>query len=403
MAREELATKPIAVISAGASGITHAADAAMEGREVRLFEFPEFFTEKRAIRHTNTVTLQGPQMNCYGLKHEGDATISLISDNMADVVKGAGIIILSLPAVGFERACEELVPLLEDGQVIHFMAGNFGTLVLAKKMREHGCTKKILMGEWSSQPFGTRIVSDENGVELPLMEMFYRAITLRGCALPSTDTDEWMDTIKYIPSMFSVKHPEKGDSVVDVSFSNINPLLHPAASVLSVSMMENWTTVLKQKPFYFSIYSHGFCKSVSEVQYRIYLEQKATVEALGTTMWQLTKEGNFSDRSSILAPEYEGKDYKVVPYETEWTEQAGAGPHTISHRYITEDTPVGLSAQRAFARAVGVPTPTMDAVIHLASVMNGTDFNTTGWSLETLGFAGWSKEAIIEYLHTGKL
>lgn len=400
MDRSYLADKPIAIISAGSSGITHATDAAMEGREVRIFEFPEFLTEKRAIYHTNTITLQGPQVNCYGLKHEGSATISLISSNMAEVVKGAGIIMLSLPSVAYERACEELVPLLEDGQVIHFMAGYMGTCVLAKKMREHGCTKKVLMGEWSSQPFGTRIVFDENGVEQPVMELFYRAITLRGCALPSTDTEEWMDTIRYIPSMFAVKHPTVGDTVVDVGFSNVNPLMHPAASVLSVSMMENWTTVLKQKPFYFSIYAHGFSKSIGEVQYRIYQEQKATVEALGTTLWPLKKE-DFQDRSSVLAPEFEGPDYRKVPYEEEWTEQAGAGPHTITHRYISEDTPVGLCLQRSFARAMGVPTPTMDSVIHLASVMNGTDFEASGWNMKTLGFESWSKERIIEYLHTG--
>jgi len=397
MTRSYLENKPIAVLSAGTSGIVHATDCAMEGKDVRLFEFPEFFGENRAIRYTNTIRMGGPQTNLYSFRRDGLGTIPLITTNMAEAVKGAGIIILTMPAVGFERLCEELAPLLEDGQVIHFMSGNFGCCMLRKKMREAGCTKKVIMGDWSSQPHGARIVTYA-GKELPEIEMFYRAITLRGCALPSCDTEEWLSTLQYIPSMSTVKHPVIADSVVDVSFSNINPLMHPAASVLGVSTMENWTGVLKRNPFEYSIYSHAFCKSIAEVQYSIYCEQRATTDALGTGIQPLKKE-QFFTRSGVLAPEYIGEDAEGIPFEHPWKHQEGAGPHTITHRYVTEDTPVGLSAQRAFARVFGIATPTMDAIITLASVMTKIDFNKTGWDLKTLGLDGMSKEQILDYLH----
>lgn len=401
MTREDLATKPIAVLTAGATGITHAADAAMEGRDVRLFEFPDFYGEHRAIAHTNTIRMGGPQTNLYSFKRDGLAAIPVITTDMGEAVRGAGIIILTLPAVGFERVCEELVPHLEDGQVIHFMAGNFGCCVLRKKMREAGCTKKVLMGDWNSQPYGTRVVTYA-GKETPEVEIFFRNITLRGCALPSSDTEEWLSTLQYIPSMCTVKNPVQADSVLDVSFSNINPLLHPAASVCGISTMENWTGVLRRVPFEFSIYSHAFCKSIGEVQYSIYKEQCSTTKSLGTGIWNLKKE-QFMNRSGILAPEYIGEDAEGIPFEHDWKHQEGAGPHSIMHRYITEDTPVGLCAQRSFAKAFGIETPAMDAVITMASIMTGTDYNKEGWSLKTLGFDGMTKEQIMNYLHTGNL
>ena len=397
MARKDLATKPIAVLTAGATGITHAADCALAGRDVRLFEFPDFYGEDRAIRHTNQILVGGSQVNLYSIKREGLAAIPTITTDMKEAVHGAGIIILTLPAVGFERICEELAPLLEDGQVIHFMAGNFGCCVLRKKMREAGCTAKVLMGDWSSQPYGTRIITYA-GKEVPEVDIMFRNITLRGCAFPAADSEEWLD----IPSMFSLRHPVLADSVIDVSFSNINPLLHPAASVCGVSTMENWTGVLRRVPGEFSIYSHAFCKSIGEVQYSIYQEQCETMKKLGSGIWNLKKE-QFMNRSGILAPEYIGEGAKGIPFENDWKHQEGAGPHTIHHRYITEDTPVGLCAQRSIAKAMGVETPTMDAVITLASVMNGTDFSKTGWTLETLGLGGMSGEEIMTYLHTGNM
>lgn len=39
--------------------------------------------------------------------------------------------------------------------------------------------------------------------------------------------------------------PEKGNTVIDIGFSNINPVIHVPATILGVSTMENWEKSLE--------------------------------------------------------------------------------------------------------------------------------------------------------------
>ena len=153
---EYLKEKPIAVLGGGASGRTQAADCALAGRKVRMFEFPDFEEELGTIKEDNKIEISGEEANCNGFKRNGVGELEKVTTNMKEAVEGAGLIVISLPAIAFERLFDLLIPCLEDGQVIHFMTGNFGSLILRKKMREQGCTKNIIIGEWSSQPYGSR-------------------------------------------------------------------------------------------------------------------------------------------------------------------------------------------------------------------------------------------------------
>jgi opine dehydrogenase len=74
----------------------------------------------------------------------------------------------------------------------------------------------------------------------------------------------------------------------------------------------------------------------------------------------------------------------------------------MQDRYVTEDIPMGATLTVSLARKAGVPTPTYDAMIHLASVVNETDYFATGRNLENLGLAGLSLAELETYLQTGR-
>ena len=50
--------------------------------------------------------------------------------------------------------------------------------------------------------------------------------------------------------------PVKGDTILDIDFANVNPVIHVPASVLGVSSMENWALVYGNAPNTYSMYSH---------------------------------------------------------------------------------------------------------------------------------------------------
>ena len=106
-----LADCPIAVLGGGAVGKTCAADCKLAGREVRLYSR----SARSLARVERTgILLDGIQRNLYGFERSGLAFPDVVSTDMAQVVKGAKLIILSIPAFSHEEYLRALVPLLED-------------------------------------------------------------------------------------------------------------------------------------------------------------------------------------------------------------------------------------------------------------------------------------------------
>ena len=256
---------PLAGLCGGAVGKTCAADMKLAGREVRRYSR----TPKAVANLDKTgILLDGVQRNLYGFERSGRAFLDLASTDMAEVVKGAGLIVIGITANAQEHYLRTLVPLLEDGQVVHIFTDNYATLLLRRFMREAGCTKKVIVGGWSSAPYGTRL-EKIGGFTMPHVGAKYRAITLRGATQPMTDIDDFLESAKYLPCMDAVTHgdgPVAGDTVLDIGFSNVNPVIHVPASVLGVSSMENWSSIYGNDPDSYSMYSHGLCPSICRVQ-----------------------------------------------------------------------------------------------------------------------------------------
>ena len=56
-------------------------------------------------------------------------------------------------------------------------------------------------------------------------------------------------------------------------------------------------------------------------------------------------------------------------------------------RYITEDVPCSLVPMSSLGKKFGVPTPTTDSLIALASAMHGCNYMEEGRTVEKLGIA----------------
>ena len=86
---------PIAILGAGAVGKTMAADCAMGGKEVRLWDQPRFAKTNFTNIEKTGITLSGNQFSYFGFQRKGNVKIALATNDMAKAVKGAGIIIVA--------------------------------------------------------------------------------------------------------------------------------------------------------------------------------------------------------------------------------------------------------------------------------------------------------------------
>ena len=393
---------PIAVLGGGSVGRTCAADCKLAGNTVRLFDIQPFAEKSLKYLEKTGVTLVGTPKNKYGFSRLGNAKFDLVTDDMAKAVDGVKLILVCIPSVAHEAFFEQLAPLLKDGQIVHIIPDNYGSLRLRKKLRETGSRAKVIIGGWSSAPYGTRIVT-EGGVPTPEQYLVYRAITLRGAALPDTDSDDLLESTRYLGCFDSITQgdgPVKGKTVLDIGFSNVNPVIHVPGTVLGASVMENFGRIYGgHDRFQYSIYSHAFCPSLSEVQVAFYEEETALAEAIGVDLARYPREDFFS-RASILGPEYMGEGC-IIPFEEQWPTGFTTGPFTIQNRYITEDVPVGCHVYHELGKKFGIATPVIDSMITIASVMTGQDFYKTGVKLEDLGIGHLDKDQLLKYLNEG--
>lgn len=386
--------------------MTLAADCKLAGREVRLYSRSE---KSLAYMDKTGILLDGIQRNLYGFERSGKVDLDMYTTDMAKAVKGAKLILMSVPALAHEDYLRKLVPCLEDGMIIHTFPDNFASLLLRKFMREAGCTKDVIIGGWGSAPYGTRVVKVQEfwtnhvGVK-------YRAISLRGACLPMSDMDDFIESANYLPCMDSVTQGngcDRGDTMIDIGFSNINPVIHVPASILGVSSMENWSLVYGNEPDSYSMYSHGLCPSICRVQYQFYQEQVSVAKAIGIDYPKYEYEMFFS-RRSILTQEYmgldeNGKDNVVFPLDKP-CDEGNTGPNNINHRYITEDIPVGCKIYHDLGLKFGVPTPIIDSMIILGGAMHEKSFfEETRYNLDYLGIGSLSKEQLLDYLYNGNI
>lgn len=403
MALEEIKNTPLAILGAGAVGKAIAADSVLAGNRVHLYELPEFAEFSFKNIEKTGIIIGGDQKNLYGFERSGKAKFNVLTTDIKKAVEGSKIIIVAVPSIAHDSFFDLLVPVLEDGMIVHIVPDNFGSLKLRKKMRDLSCDKLVIVGGWSSAPYGARIVK-EGGVLTPHIELKYRAINLRGSALPTTDQEKFLESSTLIGAFDAITEGDGvsgGKTVLDIGFSNVNPVLHCPGTILGASVMENFGRIFGgNDPYQYSIYSHAYSESVAEVQYAFYLEQVKLAEAIGVDLQRYPKK-NFMSRTSILGPEYMGEDC-IVPFNQPFPMAYGTGPFSIQDRYITEDIPVGCHMYHELGKKYEVATPVIDSMITLASVMTGVDFYESGMTLEDLDLSHLSAQEILDYLEFGR-
>lgn len=404
-----LKNMPIAILGAGGVGKPCAADAKLAGREVRLWDDPRFAPKTLKNVAKTGLKLSGNQRNLMMFERRGTAHIDMVTDDLEKAVKGAGIVVVATVAVGHTDLFKKLIPLLEDGQVIYVIPDNYGTLILRKMMREMNCQAKVIVGGWGTSPYGARVLV-MGGVTTNEISIIDRVCVMRGCALPATDTDALLESAKYFPPFDQVFFAEngddfgfqKGDTVLDVSISNINPVIHVPGAILGAAVMQNYE-FLGHKLQNYSLYADAFCPAISAVQVKFWEESVDVAKAAGTVTAPVDTD-YFYSKATIYGPEYMGKGYKI-PFNEDYTlkrQPYGDGPFSLDNRYITEDVPIGIHMVSELGKKFGVATPIQDCMVTLAEAMTGKDLvKSVGYSLEKLGIAHMDKEQLNLWLREG--
>jgi opine dehydrogenase len=270
---------------------------------------------------------------------------------------------------------ELAMPYLVDGQTVIKWSGNFSALLFAHRLLKSVKDKNINLAEGHTLPWGCRLIASGT------VQVMVWVTRIMLATFPAKNTQEVLRSVKEMYPVFP------GENVLATSLNNLNPTVHPIGTIMNAG----WIDTIG-KDFYF--YRDGNTPSISRGIKATFEEVSTIAKAAGVSIIEYPEE-DFWKKSAIMST------YSRAAFDKEGMVAKISGPSSVKSRYITEDLPQGLVPMAKLARKFGVPTPVIDSIITMASVINGTDYMQEGISLEQLGLASLSKKQILKVLNEG--
>jgi len=363
--------KKVAVLGAGNGGCAFSGHLAMKGFEVGLYEDPKFKKNVEEIKERGGVELTGAV--------EGFGKFSNATTDIKDVIPGADVVMVVVPAFAQPAFIEAALPHLEDGQIVVFNPDNFMSLVFRETLKSKGIKRDIKIAGTMSLLYATRRIAPAK------VRLWAIKNIMPVTALPATDTD---NVVKSLKEMFSEFTPAR--NVLETSFGNLNMILHCPTVVLNAGRIEDTKGN-------FMFYWQGMTESVCKVMEKMDEERIKVAEKLGLKLTSA-----LDGIRQFYRSEKAGKD--LHDFLTSSKVHGGRGPDApgdLRHRYVSEDVPNGLVPVSELGKLVNVPTPTIDSIITLSSIMNETNYLKEGRTIERMGLSGKSCQEILELIERG--
>lgn len=358
--------KHVAVIGGGNGAHTLAADLAHRGYGVRMYELPEYIGNLSVLKETKTITITGI-LNV-------TSEIEFLTDDMAEVLEGVSYICVAVPSVAHDRLAEAMKGYVNQNQVMILYNGGCGSLIFRRVLGDD-CP---VMVETNNLPYDTRLTG-------PGTAYCSGVNPIKGAFFPANAADAHWDEVCAISPLTGTY-----EDVLECSLSLVNPSVHSGACVINMGHIEQ-----EQVRGPFCMYEH-FTPGAAKLDIAVDRERKAVGRALGYDLRPLEE---FSGRS--LDEDLNWKQLYMQMHGDPGLTCIG-GPHTIWNRYMTEDCPNGLVPWTDLGKACGVPTPVMDGIIAIYTIVHERDWRTEGRTLKKLGLAGMSREEIKAFVKTGK-
>lgn len=358
-----------AVIGAGHGGKAMAAHLAWRGFRVNLFN--RTFTHVALIQNYHGIKLIEPD----GQEHFGP--IEVVTENIAEALDGADIVMVVIPATGHRDVARWCAPHLQDGQLVVLNPGRTGgALEFIQILRREGCTADAIVAEAQTFLFASR----SNGPAEAQIFRIKNSVPL--AAMPATRTQEVLERLRAAYPQFIA-----APNILHTSLNNIGAIFHPALTLLNAGRIESTHG-------HYQFYIEGVTPSVAQVLENIDRERVTVAAALGiraTTALEWLEAAYSAVGNNLYEAIQNNPGYVGI-----------TAPRTLRHRYIFEDVPMSLVPIAEFGKRFGVSTVSIEAMILIASVVHGTDYRHRGRTLLDMGLENLSVNEVLHYVETGE-
>jgi opine dehydrogenase len=359
----------IAVLGGGNGSMAAAGDFALAGHEVRLWRRDKAaVTAHRAAGGTIMV-------KDFAGRHA--AKVALVTNDIGEAVHGAALIVSPTPATAQADIARWLAPHLADGQVVFLPPGTFGSLLFAEAAHDAGNRARVAFAETGTLPWLTRKHAP-----------FEAAITVRAKRLPTgvfplVLKDHALGVIgKAFPGVIE----DCGDALSG-ALMNAGPIIHPPLIVMNAGPLQHFER--------WDIHKEGTQPAIRRVTDALDGERIALREALGYAAPHFPLADHYAKQGDEWM--YGRGSHDRLTDSGDWRE------HIVltDHRYMLEDTRIGLSFLVSVGALAGAAMPLAHAFMSIGSAICGEDFMQTGRTLGGLGLGELDRHALQTLLRTG--
>jgi opine dehydrogenase len=353
----------VAVLGAGNGGVASAFDFAQHGHEVALYAAAEFGENVVAVDRAGGIRSSG--------ELDGFAPVRYSGHDAGEALAGAELVIVVGPAYSTESLAAQAAPHLTEEMSVLICPGSCAGAIAF--MRAAGIAldaPPLVVGETSTLPYAVRVT------EPGAVNVFHKLTSgVYLAALPRHAGDRLLALVEDVwPAV------EPAESVFQTTLQNGNPVIHPAVTLLNAGLLERTGGG-------FLFYEEGITESVGRLIEAVDGERLAIARALGVT---ILSEPALGVKQGYMREESYSTGYSKAPGFLGIAAQS-----RLDHRYLTEDVGYSLVFLSDLAARLGVPTPVIDSVIAIASVVLARDFRAEGVrTMTTLGLDGMSPEQL---------
>lgn len=356
------------VLGAGHGGLAMAGHLGLKGCRVNLFN--RSIEKIRPVRKRKGIKVEG--------EVKGIGKIELASNKIEECLEDVEVLMVVVPATAHRFIARICAPHLKEHHIVILNPGRTGgALEFLHTLREEGLkhlpfiaeTQTFIYASRALGPAHAKIFSIKNSIPLATLPAYW---------IPGV--------IKVINRIYPQFVP--GDNIIKTSFDNIGAVFHPALTVLNAGWIE-------ETHGDFEYYIQGASRSISEILEKLDKERLDVAAALGIKA--------MSARNWLYtAYSATGRDlYEAIHDNPGYL--GIKGPDRLHHRYIEEDVPMSLVPIASIGAKFKVETPTINSIIHLASIMRSENFWETGRTVERLGLEDMSIKEIRLLAVTGEI
>jgi opine dehydrogenase len=355
----------VAVLGGGHGCYAAAADLSEQGHEVRFWR--RDVEALKPVLETGCVTVKDEQ-------GERQVKVASVCADIGAAVKGADLVLIPSPALAQEDIARGMAPYLSNGQVVFLPPGTFGTYVMSQIVRAAGNHADVSWAETGTLPWLAR----KHGPATVAITV--RATRLPTGVYPARNSAHALDVIKQVfPSV------EPCEDALSGALMNAGPIIHPPLIIMNAAPLQHFEK--------WDIHNEGTQPAVRSVTDKLDLERIAIREALGYAAPHFPLADHYNNDRWMY-----GDAHKKLVKSGDWREKIDL--HT--HRYMTEDTMLGLSFLASVADWVNCDAPITKGLLAVAGGIVGQDLRKGPRSLSALGLVQYDKAALKTLLHEGQ-